>query len=97
MTDMNDAPGGGAENSAVPVPANEGPISLRDAGRALSDYRFELRKKDNGEAPEAPEAGGTPSAPDEDSAQADAAPEQDPGETERYRQPERVCSLKIET
>jgi hypothetical protein len=77
MTDMNDAPGGAAELSAVPVPANEGPISLRDAGRALSDYRFELRKKDNDEAPEAPEAGGTPSEPDEDSAQADAAPEQD--------------------
>jgi hypothetical protein len=64
MTDLNVAPGGAAELSAVPVPANEGPISLRDAGRALSDYRFELRKKDTDEAPEAPEEGGTPSEPE---------------------------------
>jgi hypothetical protein len=97
MTSLTDAlPGGAADAVAVPVsipmPANDQPISVREAGRALSDYRVEQRSKERDEAAEAtaPESGApaerdAASANDADSSEtdsSDAAPDsQDPGAT----------------
>jgi hypothetical protein len=86
MMNTTESAASGAETPAfIPVAsAGEGPISVRDAGRALANFRHELRRKEEadpdpqaslqGSAPRAEETSAAPQEPDTESADADAAP-----------------------
>jgi hypothetical protein len=83
---MNTTESAAGETPAfIPVASpGEGPISVRDAGRALASFRHELRRKREadpdpqaslqGSAPRAEETSAVPQEPEPESADADAAP-----------------------